>query len=254
MGRREIEKLQELKDVEVEITEKEFKIARSIARRYNQSMCGRISSEDIEQEIMMRLVIVKKMEKSVTNEEPKENLAYAKSIMENKARDLFRANKREKERLVYMDMNGSCRSDEGQEQAESVLERLGANIESFEEIKYSEYEAIELITKFMENEVEDRYKSVVIAMGYVNSGLEFLKDPYEKLVNNLDEDKKEILENMLNKSNGKMTNDIAYRIFGGLETGVNSGSAWKFRSAFSRLKRLANGEDIKDVYAELKRA
>lgn len=251
MGRKEIENLEELKDIKVEITEKEFKIARKTARSF--SVTTGMCSEDIEQDVLEKLVKYKKRFKLETGNEPEENLALIKAIVQNKAVEISRKRKREKEKMIYMDMNSSC-SDDRQEQAESVLSRLGANIESFEEIKYSEYEAIELVAKFMENEIDNRFKSVFVAMGYVNSGLEFLREPYEKLVKNLDENKREVLEDLLNKNNGKMTNDTAYKIFGGLETGVNSGSAWKIRKALDRFKRLADGEDVKEVYAELKRA
>lgn len=255
MGRKRNEELiEELKDVEVEITEKEFKLARSIARRYNLTVDSRISSEDIEQDILYRYVYVKKEIKYRTGEEPEENLAYAKSIMENKARDLYRTNKREKERYVTVDMNSASQESEGPEQAEVVLERMGVNIESFEDLKYSDYEVMELITKFMKNEVDNRVKYVVIAMGYVNSGLSFLEGAYKELLGTLSEEEKENLDRMLDENKGYMTNDISYKIFGKLKTGVNSGSAWKIRDGLNRFKRILRGEKVEDIYSNAKEA
>lgn len=254
MGRKMKYSMEELKDVEVEITEKEFKLARSIARRYWESSCRRLSSEDIEQEILKKLVIYKKVLKLETGEEPEENLSIAKAVMENMAKDLYRKDSREKDVYVTMDMNSTSQKDVGQEQAESVLERMGVEEELFEEVRYSDYEMIELLTKFMKYEVDDRVKYVVVAMGYINGGLEILEKPYKELLKRFDEEELAELNKMLDNSKGQMTNNIAYKMFAGLKTGVNSGSAWKIREGLGRLRKIIEGEDIRNIYPNAKEA
>lgn len=254
MGRKMKYSMEELKDVKVEITEKEFKLARSIARRYWESSCRRLSSEDIEQEVLTKLVINKKIAKLKTGVDPEENLSLVKAIMENMAKDLYRKDSREKDKFITIDMNSSSQGNEGQEQAESVLERMGVEEESFEEVRYSDYELVELLTKFMKYEVDDRVKYVVIAMGYVNGGLEILEKPYKMLIEKFSEEELVELNKMLDRSKGQMTNNIAYKMFAGLKTGVNSGSAWKIRKGLERLERMLNGEDFEDVYVNAKEA
>ncbi len=255
MGRKMKYSMEELKDVEVEITEKEFKLARSIARRYWESSCKRLTSEDIEQEILTQLVLRKKEDKLDHNgEEPKENLSSAKSLMENMAINLYRKDSKEKDVYVTMDMNNSGNNEEYQGQAESVLERMGVEEELFEEVRYNDYEVIELFTKFMKYEVDDRVKYVAIAMGYVNEGLEILEKPYKELLKRFDEEKLAELNKMLDDSKGRMTNNIAYKMFAELKTGVNSGSAWKIRKGLERLRKIIEGEDIKNIYPNVKEA
>ena len=241
MGRKTKYSMEELKDVEVEITEKEFKLARSIARRYRESSCRRLTSEDIEQEVLAKLVEVKKIEKLNTGLEPEENLSLVKAIMENMARDLYRKDSREKERYVTMDMNSSSQRDVGQEQAESVMERMGVDLESFEEVGYTECEAIELFNKFMSFEIDVRIKKYFVVMAYWNSGLEFLAKPFKKIYDEMSEEDREFVESRL-KSNKRMEKNVAY-VIAGYGSG-NNGSTWKARKAMELFGKMVNEEDV----------
>lgn len=213
-----------------------YKVANDLANMFANKYTEYINmdKEDMASDLMLDLLM-----------KTPNNVNFASSILKNEADDIYRTKKREMKREIVMDMN-STQMDEGQEGVENTLIKYGCDSIILEEEGYKDVESnilgiFEKINEYYKSEgkekMGEKIKKLIVAMGYINGGLEVLEPAYRFLLKDLKEENRKMLNEFLS-NNDKLTFDIVYKVFFDMKSGINSGSAHKIKVELEKLKVL----------------
>lgn len=211
--------------------EKADKLVRMFANKYTSNLKVK-DVEEFYSELMEHLLIT-----------TPDNVKLAAVILENKAKDLYKDRKNKLKTEVSMNMSSSM-SNEGEEETEYKLRNCyGCDELIFEQEEFTDIEILDLIekitTSYPDKDMAEKVRTTIIALGYINGKVECLKDLYNEIYCNLDLDRKiELREFIKNSKDGKLTRNIVYKVFLGMKSGINSGSAWKIRDAIDNTMKL----------------
>ena len=184
----------------------------NIARKYSRNTS--ISYEDFCQELWL-----------VVMEKACDNIALIKTTLVNKAIDLSRSNWRHQYRNMDTDFTDPIVVND-------TLPKMSASHETSND-NYLEIEIIDLLNELKEIS-ENAYK-YAISKAYLNGNLSFLKTQYNELYKELSYENR----NLISSNKNKYTDDLILKVFCGIKTGTNSGSA-------RTIKRL-----VKDLFTKI---